>query len=303
MPVIQAKLIERVLSENEPADPFRVARCVAGARGSAAMLGQGREEGAEARVGPVALHVAHPPGSADSDRQRRVPGCLDGGRSVTATSQQMRRIPGKSFGVSRPTTTVRFASPRRLSGMRGVITGKDVLRHSVTICRLWGPRCYLRCLPPRPRNRPPRLKAILVAHGRAILRAFGGDVDGAPGIRTRNPARRAPGTGPPPSRSPRAVPAELPAARRGQLRAAAPSLRYARRHHGQGRSQALGDHLQALGSALLPPLPPRRPELPAEHVPRDGGLCLTGVAGDDQPLNFARPLRAPGYLEDYARLM
>lgn len=30
--------------------------------------------------------------------------------------------------------------------MRGVITGKDVLRHSVTILRLWGPRCYLRCL-------------------------------------------------------------------------------------------------------------------------------------------------------------
>ncbi len=30
--------------------------------------------------------------------------------------------------------------------MRGVITGKDVLRHSFTIIRLWGPRCYLRCV-------------------------------------------------------------------------------------------------------------------------------------------------------------
>jgi hypothetical protein len=30
--------------------------------------------------------------------------------------------------------------------MRGVITGKDVLRHSLTILRLWGPRCYLRCV-------------------------------------------------------------------------------------------------------------------------------------------------------------
>ncbi len=30
--------------------------------------------------------------------------------------------------------------------MQGVITGKDVVRHSVTIIRLWGPRCYLRCL-------------------------------------------------------------------------------------------------------------------------------------------------------------
>jgi hypothetical protein len=30
--------------------------------------------------------------------------------------------------------------------MVGVITGKDVLKHSFTIVRLWGPRCYLRCL-------------------------------------------------------------------------------------------------------------------------------------------------------------
>ena len=30
--------------------------------------------------------------------------------------------------------------------MRGVITGKDVIRHSFTIVRLFGPRCYLRCL-------------------------------------------------------------------------------------------------------------------------------------------------------------
>ena len=30
--------------------------------------------------------------------------------------------------------------------MRGVITGKEVVLHSVTIIRLWGPRCYLRCL-------------------------------------------------------------------------------------------------------------------------------------------------------------
>ena len=30
--------------------------------------------------------------------------------------------------------------------MRGVITGKDVLRHSMTIIREFGPRAYLRCL-------------------------------------------------------------------------------------------------------------------------------------------------------------
>ena len=29
--------------------------------------------------------------------------------------------------------------------MQGLITGKDVLRHSLTILWLWGPRCYLRC--------------------------------------------------------------------------------------------------------------------------------------------------------------
>jgi hypothetical protein len=30
--------------------------------------------------------------------------------------------------------------------MRGVITGPDVLKHSVTIIRLWGIGCYFRCL-------------------------------------------------------------------------------------------------------------------------------------------------------------
>jgi hypothetical protein len=30
--------------------------------------------------------------------------------------------------------------------MRGIIRGRDVLRHSFTILRLWGPATYLRCL-------------------------------------------------------------------------------------------------------------------------------------------------------------
>jgi hypothetical protein len=30
--------------------------------------------------------------------------------------------------------------------VQGVITGRDILRHSFTIIRLWGPVCYLRCL-------------------------------------------------------------------------------------------------------------------------------------------------------------
>ncbi len=31
-------------------------------------------------------------------------------------------------------------------GVVGTITGRDVLRHSLTILRLWGPGCYVRCL-------------------------------------------------------------------------------------------------------------------------------------------------------------
>jgi hypothetical protein len=30
--------------------------------------------------------------------------------------------------------------------MQGCITSRDVLRHPITICRLWGAGCYLRCL-------------------------------------------------------------------------------------------------------------------------------------------------------------
>jgi hypothetical protein len=30
--------------------------------------------------------------------------------------------------------------------MQGTITGKEVLRHWLTIVRLWGVSCYLRCL-------------------------------------------------------------------------------------------------------------------------------------------------------------
>jgi hypothetical protein len=30
--------------------------------------------------------------------------------------------------------------------MRGIITSKDLILHWLTIIRLWGARCYLRCL-------------------------------------------------------------------------------------------------------------------------------------------------------------
>jgi hypothetical protein len=35
---------------------------------------------------------------------------------------------------------------QRQGGVQGTITSKDVLLHSVTILRLWGPFFYLRCL-------------------------------------------------------------------------------------------------------------------------------------------------------------
>ncbi len=55
------------------------------------------------------------------------------------------RVPHAVLGRIRP----RAARPSPwacAAGMQGYITGKDVIRHSVTIVRLWGPRCYLRCL-------------------------------------------------------------------------------------------------------------------------------------------------------------
>ena len=33
-----------------------------------------------------------------------------------------------------------------LDTVRGTITGKDVIIHSLTILRLWGPTVYIRCL-------------------------------------------------------------------------------------------------------------------------------------------------------------
>jgi hypothetical protein len=35
---------------------------------------------------------------------------------------------------------------RERHGMKGIITGRDVIRHSITILRLWGPATYARCL-------------------------------------------------------------------------------------------------------------------------------------------------------------
>jgi hypothetical protein len=35
---------------------------------------------------------------------------------------------------------------QRLVAVRGTITSRDVLLHSVTILRLWGPAFYVRCI-------------------------------------------------------------------------------------------------------------------------------------------------------------
>jgi hypothetical protein len=45
--------------------------------------------------------------------------------------------------------------------MRGVITGKDVLRHSFMIVKLWGVRPYLRCLRASLRRRPSTFLAVV----------------------------------------------------------------------------------------------------------------------------------------------
>ncbi|BDG05203.1 hypothetical protein [Anaeromyxobacter oryzae] len=49
--------------------------------------------------------------------------------------------------------------------MRGVITGKDVFRHSFTIVRLFGTRCYLRCLRAAMSPRPSTFLEVVYANG------------------------------------------------------------------------------------------------------------------------------------------
>jgi len=45
--------------------------------------------------------------------------------------------------------------------MRGTITTRDVVIHTVTIVRLWGPRTYLRCLGAVLRGHPTTFLAVL----------------------------------------------------------------------------------------------------------------------------------------------
>lgn len=54
----------------------------------------------------------------------------------------------------------------QLGIVRGTITGKDVLLHSVTILRLWGPAVYLRCLRAMWRRKPCTFLGVVSEAGR-----------------------------------------------------------------------------------------------------------------------------------------
>jgi hypothetical protein len=45
--------------------------------------------------------------------------------------------------------------------VQGTITGKDVIVHSFTILRLWGPSVYIRCLRALVRRRPCTFLGVL----------------------------------------------------------------------------------------------------------------------------------------------
>jgi hypothetical protein len=68
--------------------------------------------------------------------KERPPGGCRAGSDLLETAQARAAAAGSES-----------ASPmQRRSDVRGTITGKDVLVHSFTILRLWGPGVYLRCL-------------------------------------------------------------------------------------------------------------------------------------------------------------
>lgn len=47
--------------------------------------------------------------------------------------------------------------------VRGTITGKDVIIHSLTILRLWGPGVYIRCLRAVMRRKPCTFLGVISA--------------------------------------------------------------------------------------------------------------------------------------------
>ncbi len=55
--------------------------------------------------------------------------------------------------------------------MQGTITGKDVIIHSITILRLWGPAVYVRCLRAMVSRRPCTFLGVLAEERPAVRRA------------------------------------------------------------------------------------------------------------------------------------
>lgn len=57
-------------------------------------------------------------------------------------------------------------TPNAQSGsVQGTITARDVLRHSLTILRLWGPTCYVRCIKAIVSRRPCTFLEVINTRG------------------------------------------------------------------------------------------------------------------------------------------
>lgn len=59
---------------------------------------------------------------------------------------------------------------QRPLGVQGTITGKDVIIHSITILRLWGPAVYVRCLRAMVSRRPCTFLGVLAEERPAVRR-------------------------------------------------------------------------------------------------------------------------------------
>jgi hypothetical protein len=55
--------------------------------------------------------------------------------------------------------------------VQGTITGKDVIIHSITILRLWGPGVYMRCLRAMVSRRPCTFLGVLAQESSVARRA------------------------------------------------------------------------------------------------------------------------------------
>jgi len=106
---------------------FCVARALTGGLSASTPVLATRGTGAHARAGRV---------------RRRDRACRLGRQGAGAALRRPDDRPGSNawvHGGAKSASRCRGVPPGKRQHMRGVITGKDVLRHSVAICRLWGP--------------------------------------------------------------------------------------------------------------------------------------------------------------------